>query len=290
MNRILIIVSLILTTIAIALTSLCAAQEHSSYTILDTEIRSIYSKANGKKYQLFVSLPKHYSNSTKHYPLVLINDATYSFPIAASIFRRMAPHEIQEAIVIGISYSENDLPQVSRTRDYTPTHSPNEKLGHSKLAKNHSGGADKYTIFIADELLPFIKKKYKIEQSKTIFVGHSFRGLLGTYILLKQPKLFSHYIIGSPSLWYDNKIMFLMEKNYSKNHDELPVSLYMATGELEDNNAAKMVSQMKNFERQLTLRHYKNFTMKTEILPNESHLSSFPSMLSNGLRWAIPIY
>ena len=81
-----------------------------------------------------------------------------------------------------------------------------------------------------------------------------------------------------------------MEKYYSKNHDELPVNLYMTTRELEDSNAAKMVSQMKNFERQLTLRHYKNFTMKTEILPNESNLSSFPSMLSNGLRWVTPIY
>ena len=74
----------------------------------------------------------------------------------------MAPYEIQEAIVISISYSENDLPQVSRTRDY----SPNEKLGYSKLAKNHSGGADKYTTFIADELLPFTKKNTKLNNPK----------------------------------------------------------------------------------------------------------------------------
>jgi len=264
------------------------SSELDGYAIPDTEVRNLRASSNGKDYRLYIKLPRNYHSSDASYPLVVVNDARYSFPIVASLMRRMGEHEIQDAIVVGISYSGGDSPQISRTRDYTPTHSPNERLGHSKKAKRESGGAEKYVEFLANKVLPHMQGKYRVNQSKTVFVGHSFGGLLGTYILFHRPQLFDLYIIGSPSLWYDNQVMFDTEQSYAKLNNSLPVSLYMATGELEESGNNKMVSQMLAFEKQLGSRHYAGLSLKAEVLANETHLSSFPVMVSNGLRWGIP--
>ena len=86
-----------------------------------------------------------------------------------------------------------------RTRDYTPSYSPNEPNGHSSESRKVSGHAKEYTAFLADQVIPLLQKHYRIDAGNKIFVGHSFGGLLGSYILVNRPEVFDHYIIGSPS-------------------------------------------------------------------------------------------
>ena len=67
----------------------------------------------------------------------------------------------------------------------------------------NNGGSDKFITFIEKELQPYIERTYSTNDSKTI-IGQSLDGLLATEILFKNPKLFNHYIIISPSLWWRN--------------------------------------------------------------------------------------
>src|SRR6185312_6654641 len=63
--------------------------------------------------------------------------------------------------------------------------------------------------FLENELQPFIEKKYKTNNSRTI-IGQSLGGLLATEILFKKPTLFDKYIIISPSIWWDNGSLLKM--------------------------------------------------------------------------------
>jgi predicted alpha/beta superfamily hydrolase len=165
-----------------------------------------------------------------------------------------------------------------------------EANGHSSASRLASGHAKEYVEFIEEQVIPLLEKNYRIDANNKIFVGHSFGGLLGTYILLNKPELFDHYIIGSPSLWYDNKVMFTMEKNYAAKHKSLKarVNIYV-----DDNDGSltdkKMEKDVLAFEKALRSRNYSGLDLKVEVIKGENHYSVFPGLLSRGLMAAIPL-
>ncbi|MGM9455238.1 alpha/beta hydrolase [Legionella bozemanae] len=92
----------------------------------------------------------------------------------------------------------------NRTRDYTPSYVSSG--GYGSEYQKYSGGAESFYRFIHSELIPYLHQTYRVNQNAT-FVGHSYCGLFGVYLLVHHPEVFNHYIIVSPSLWYDNHLM-----------------------------------------------------------------------------------
>ena len=202
----------------------------------------------------------------------------------------MGGQVIQESILVGISYSRGDDRGVSRTRDYTPTFSPMEKSGHSSASRLASGHAKEYVEFIADQVIPLLQKKYRIDPANKVFVGHSFGGLLGSYILVNRPEIFDHYIIGSPSLWYDNKVIFQMEKQYAKKQKTLAANVMIYADDNDGSlNNTQMADDVLAFEKILRSRNYTGLKLKVEIMKGENHHSVFPGLLARGLMAAIPL-
>lgn len=252
------------------------------------ETINIHASSNNKDYELYVQLPPSYSETKNTYPLIIVNDTRFSFPITNGAMALMGGNVVQEAIVVGISYSKGEDRSISRTRDYTPTYSPIEKSGYSSASRLASGHAKEYVEFIEAQVFPLLQKSYRIDTKKKVFVGHSFGGLLGTYILFKKPELFTDYIIGSPSLWYDNRVMFTLEKEFSASHKRLPVNVAMFVGSFE-NDYYPMVTDLLAMEKQLRSRDYEGFKLHVEVMPGENHHSVFPGLLSKGLMATIPL-
>lgn len=246
------------------------------------ETVAIHANSNNKDYELYIQLPKSYKDTKANYPFIIVNDTSFAFPITNGAMALMGGAVVKEAIVVGISYSKGDDRMVSRTRDYTPTFSPVDKNGNSSTARMASGHAKEYVDFIERQVIPLLKEKYRIDPKKSVFVGHSYGGLLGTYILFKKPHLFTDYIIGSPSLWYDNRVMFTLEKEFSKAHSRLQVNVAMFVGSLE-NDYYPMVTDLLAMEKQLRSRNYEGFSLRVEVLQGENHHSVFPGLLSKGL-------
>lgn len=266
------------------------SEELSAFILPHSEIRSIHANSNNKDYELYIQLPASYAESTKNYPLVLMNDSRFAFPSASGAMQLMGGEVIQEAILVGISYSKGDDRGVSRTRDYTPTFSPMEKSGHSSASRLASGHAREYVEFIADQVIPLLQKNYRIDQANKVFVGHSFGGLLGSYILVNRPEIFNHYIIGSPSLWYDNKVIFQMEKQYAKKQKALTANVMIYADDNDGSlNNRKMADDVLAFEEILRSRNYTGLKLKVEVIKGENHHSVFPGLLSRGLMAAIPL-
>jgi predicted alpha/beta superfamily hydrolase len=202
----------------------------------------------------------------------------------------MGDRVVKEAIVVGVSYSKGDDSTISRTRDYTPTYSPNEPNGHSTAARKVSGHAKEYTAFLADQVIPLMQQHYRVDSSNKIFVGHSFGGLLGSYILVNRPEIFDHYIIGSPSLWYDKKVIFEMERQYAQKHKTLKAHAMIYVDDNDDSpNNKKMAEDVLAFEKVLRSRNYSGLDLQVEIIKGENHHSVFPGLLSRGLMAAIPL-
>ncbi|AOT06411.1 alpha/beta hydrolase [Pseudoalteromonas luteoviolacea] len=263
------------------ISSILLTQAYASdrFTIHNTQTLKITSKFNLQNYELYVRLPKGYNKSKRTYPLVLINDTSYSIATASGILHLIEGRDIEEVIVVGISYSQGTNPLLSRTRDYTPTFAPDETGGHSKEAQQVSGQANRYVKFIDKQVLPLIIRSFRVDESRKTFVGHSYGGLLGTYILLHQPSLFESYILGSPSFWYDNRVIFEMERHYAEHNESLPaIARYYIGG-----NEGAMVTDLKAFVDILDKRQYQNFDYGYKVISNASHFSVFALLLTEGL-------
>lgn len=270
------------------LDSTISIEEKRKFTLPNSEVFPLKSTHTKKEYDIYVKLPSGYAKSKKQYPILVLTDAGYAFPLVSSIYRRLKfSNKINEIIIVGISYAKGEHFGISRTRDYTPTYSPNEPNGYSKEARLNSGQADNFIMFMKNELIPYLDNKYKIDLTQKAFAGHSLGGLLANYMAISHPETFDYYLSGSPSLWYHNKSIFDIEKKYSENNADLETNLFMGIGALEDiPNGFQMVSDMNILEKRLNSRGYKSFNVKSIIFPNEDHETVYPTFITQGLLWA----
>jgi predicted alpha/beta superfamily hydrolase len=265
------------------------------YVLKYTEVRDIHAQGLNRDYQVFVGLPDDYAeHPDKTYPVLFVTDADYAFPLIRSIARRVGNQgeDLQPFILVGLSYAKGDTGTFSRNRDYTPT-----KGGQGENADGKPyiyGEAPAYRAFIKDEVFPLIAKTYRADMTHKIFAGHSYGGLLGADILLSDPGMFESYILSSPSLWFDDKVIFAREAAYVQTHKDLSARVFMATGGYEvvgldkrNNTTNDLVADMHAMEKVLTSRGYPHLKVQSEVIEGEDHLTVAPDIITHGLLWAL---
>ncbi len=269
----------------------------------DTEQREIVSKTLGRTYEVFVSLPRDYRENTSHrYPVLFITDTTYAFPLVRSIARMVGDKGsgLEDFILVGLSYGKGDTPQQSRRRDYTPTPNGPRSATTSDMPGQPvlHGQAEAYRRFIRDEVFPVIASHYRADMARKTFAGHSYGALLGTHMLLTEPTMFQKYILSSPSLWYDQRVMFQREQNYTRQHDDLPAQVFLSVGSYETikpgatdpryNSEVDLLGDMRRFEARLQAHGYPGLSVESTVIADEDHLSVYPVAITRGLKWALP--
>lgn len=244
-------------------------------SIKNTEQLTLISKEYETKYSLNIFLPKSYNSGNKKlYPVVFILDAEYNFGMTSYGTRRLIKDElIPEVILVGIAYDTTYAGYTNlRQRDYTPT----------KTRIPSTGGGIVFLDFIKNELIPEIESKYRISDDRTI-VGHSLGGLIGFYALLKHPDIFNRYLLVSPSLWYDDNMIFnLIEDSHLT--DYYPQDIYTSIGALETIKNGQTHDMVDDLNRFTDLLADSNINCTMEILNNETHRSVFPRAFMNGMR------
>jgi predicted alpha/beta superfamily hydrolase len=245
-----------------------------------TLVHEFKSKTNGVRYNLYISLPKEYNFTKKHYPIIYLLDADYSFALAKQISEHLSDrNRIKESIIVGIAYANPNEYKKNRTRDYTPSYVPSG--GYGKEYQKYSGGAEKFYQFIESELIPYFKQRYRIDDST--LVGHSFGGLFGAYLLIKHPSLFDNYIIVSPSLWYDNHLLLKMAQNKQHFNFEQAKGVWLMIGSQENQGDYRMVDDLKIFNTIIMAKSHRNFNVSVSIVNNLDHDTIFPMALTQGL-------
>jgi len=155
---------------------------------------SIQSVFLNEKRNIEITLPDHYQHDTTRYDVWYVLDGEWD----AFTFTKIAAYEAAIGFmppVIIVSVPNRYANGFNyRDRDLTPTKTADV---------DSSGGASLFLAFLEKELLPYIDKNYRTNESG--LCGGSFGGLFTMYTLLERPSLFRFYALSDPAFHYDNQ-------------------------------------------------------------------------------------
>lgn len=269
--------------------------EGRPYEIADSEVWDVPDPISRRGYQVFVALPPSYGKEPQRkYPVLYVTDADYAFPIIRQISRRLnldGPR-VEEFILVGLSYAKGEDGAVSRRRDYTPTANGPSTAPSGAI----HGQGPAHQTYLRDQVKPFIAARYRTDPARALFLGHSYGSLLGAQILFTEPGLFSGYILGSPSLWYDKRHVLGMEASYAARSKDLPAKVFLYVGEYEAlrkgdrrySQTVDMVADNQALEKALKDRKYPGLSLKSVVFNDEDHLSVAPRGFTQGLKYLLP--
>ena len=152
-----------------------------------------------------VYLPPGYEEDTERaYPLLVMQDGQNLFDPGTSFIRGqtwrvaetadavMGAREAAPVVIVGVANGGE-----KRLAEYTP--SRDWKMG--------GGDAGRYGEMVIAELLPFLRKEYRVtrDAAQTGIGGSSLGGLVSLWMGLRYPETFGKLAVLSPSVWWNHK-------------------------------------------------------------------------------------
>lgn len=266
--------------------------QHAPVALPDTEVRLLTSSIVNDTYRLFVGLPANYGKPDRSYPVVYVTDGNVLFSLVWFLTQSLSVDwELPRLIVVGIGYDTDEQIELARLRerDYPPTkESSAGKSRRQRLIGRGQGGA--FLRFIREELKPFISASYLTDPDDSTYAGTSHGGLFGLYTLFHHPDTFNRYVINSPSIHHDSRVVLTYESQYAEHHDDLPVRVFLSVGAREEADdplikpSFQFVTNVKMLAETLRERHYPGLQLATHVFEGETHASVMPMAFSRGLR------
>ena len=271
-------------------------------TIPYTEVINIHSAHTEADYQLWVATPRAGVMSMAPAPqgVLYVLDANLAFGTAVEMTRLMSElyGELPPLLIVGIAY-ETSSPSIQsemRSRDFTPT----VDSGFGSMAfpgatlpeGRRLGRAHQFLQFLTEEVKPIIERRYAVAEKPATLFGSSLGGLFVLYALLERPDAFGAYIAVSPALWWDDRLLLTRDRGIS--HEVRKGKVFLAVGAEEERAdipalaAFKMVSNVREFERQLRARNDESLIATTFVAEGESHTTVIPAALTRALRGIYP--
>ena len=200
--------------------------------------------------------------------------------------------------VVGVGYPTDDPGAVFalRARDLTPT--DGSATTAFPLPPLRYGGAAAFLEARADEAVPQVESRYQTDPTHRGLVGFSFGGLFALYTLFHCPELFFGYVIGSPSLWWDDGIASRWEEAWARDHADLVARIFLSAGAneqtvgdtwknegfpLEILQRVAEVDRVRSFADRLRGRGYPSLQLEAAVFEGEYHLTAPPAMFTRGL-------
>lgn len=261
--------------------------EGSPYEVVGSEVWAVPDPISRREYQVFVALPADYAqNAQRRYPVLYVTDADYAFPLIRQMARRLNGEgpAIEDFILVGLSYALGEDGMTSRRRDYTPT----PGRASSAPADAVHGESQAYAAYLRDEVLPFVASRYRTDEQRRMFLGHSYGALLGTEILQTQPSLFAGYVLGSPSYWYDEQYLLRRQRERDAAQQTVPAKVYLYVGDQETRAHGKHFDMVDDTrEMAALLEKSASLQLHVDVLQDEDHLSVAPRGFMHGLKYLL---
>lgn len=272
--------------------------------------------AAGLPYKLLVSLPLAYDTTTRYPVLIALDAEPYLFPLLATCARTnhyfAKSYYFPDVIVVGVvadleAESRGPdgrldvakawaLQRPTRARDYLPTaaESPWGAPGSGSLL-HVSGHADVFCDVLVDTLIPFVDATYATRgvQARAL-IGKSFggSGVAAAMIHPRAAASFSEFVLGSPSIAWDNSAWFRIEEERRAALIDAPstgsppytADVFVCFG------AEKDVSEegMRRLQATLDGRDGPRGQVTLEIIPGETHGSVSYPFVQHALDWLTP--
>ncbi len=259
-----------------------------------TEVHDIWSEQVGDTFRIFVGVCGSRPEAT-----ILVSDGNGLFGLVVDTVRLMQiPALLPPVLVVGIGYPGADTVADTidiRVRDLTPTH---------WAAYPDSGGAERFLAFTRETLFDWLARRFPSALATTVYFGHSLGGLFGAHALLGAEPSFGHFIISSPSLFWDHYAIFDTERQRAESERDLPTRAFFGIGSLETDEGRRiegerlppghprkppathldMVDDLRRFTDALSSRRYPHLDMGIAVYPDEFHATVPATVLTHGLR------
>ena len=279
----------------------------------DAEQWDMTSRFTGRTYRIYVSKPvATLPAPAEGYPVVYLNDGDFAFHTAAdALSMQSVGLEAKPAYVVGIGYGK-DWQTVARTRfadltPFPPDPATLAALESSPLSKGAiHGEAEGFHRFMTEELRPQIEAAYPVDRSNAILWGDSLGGLFALYVLFNHPEAYRTYLVGSPSIIWNNRAILQDEPKLAAPMAAGMVAprVLFTVGEFEEKLAdhVKLYPGMTREQMQATLTATGMITnavaladrlrtlgceAEAVVFEGETHLSIIPAAISRGLRFAL---
>ena len=245
----------------------------------------------GIAYEVTVEPPNRYAtHPDKSYPIVICLDGLWTYGPVRDAFRILSlGRELPEAVVVGVGHAHPDLREVLQLRaiDFTPTEFNSPPETGVQLPADQVGRAANFRRFLVDTILPSVAERYRITDDRTL-VGHSFSALFGLDTLLNEPEAFNRWVLTSPSVWWDNRVMFRREDEHAAVADDLHGRVFLSVGSDESigepsEGFVGFGGQQEIYER-LASRAYPSLDLTWCRFPGETHQSVISGAVVRGLR------
>jgi len=268
--------SIILVSLFLLALSSAEAQELKLFEIPRTRVAPIQESESGRQYELYIKLPKSYSeNKDKEYPVIYFTDAVWHIEILSASTEFI----MEDVILVGVSWQkdiEEGLKQeygehVSRFSDYSFWKKSNPK--HPKIK---FGKADNHLAFVRNEVFKYIENTYRTDPNNRSYFGYSLGGLFGAYTLLTQPDTFKNYILGSPGV----KLLIEGESKVEFKNEKLNANVLITHGNLEEERS----EHIETFMASLKKRNHKNRSIKYMVIEGD-HGTAFPVTGVRSVTW-----
>ena len=198
------------------------------------EVHTLHSAILKENRMLNIYLPPKYDAKVKYSVIYLLDgsrDEDFLHITGLVQFFNLM-FAMPDVIIVGIA-------NVDRKRDFTfPT--TDKKQLEDFPTTGHS--AD-FIRFLQEELQPYIESKFSTGPNKYL-IGQSLGGLIASELLLHHTALFTHYLIVSPSLWWDNESLLDDASARYAAQTQKPAFIYIAAGADEPARMKKDASRL----------------------------------------------
>jgi predicted alpha/beta superfamily hydrolase len=197
--------------------------------------RGFRSKILGNRRDVLVYLPRGYRRFSRvRYPVLYLQDGQNVFDAATSFggvewgvdetAQRLIRKNLMEPLIFVAVANTGE----NRIHEYAPTRGVIE----AKRKKRSRGLARNYGRFLIEELKPYIDTRYrtKPEAEFTGLGGSSLGALLTLSLGLWFPNVFTRLIVMSPSVWWDDCVIYKMVEELDK---KPPLKIWLDTGTRE---------------------------------------------------------
>lgn len=219
-----------------------------------------------------VKVPEGYDTGDERYGVLYYTDSAISYGFVNDLVETLSWEQLPKLITVGI-----DVTPVARSkgRNFILTPTPWKVMEtYLDVTTEEMGGGPIFLECIKQKIVPMIEEAFRTLPGERTFMGHSFGGLFGLFALFEEPSYFKNYVIGSPSLFWDEKLMLKLESEYSKNNYDLGVNLFLAVGTAEDDLFVDMDGDLQEFLDQLQSRNYQGLNLESGFWEGQQHMAS----------------
>jgi len=264
---------------------------NQSKIVLDSNQGQFQLKSKNTGHDYLIQIYKPPVAPPQHgYPVLYILDGNATFPSAANIAQSIGAGStklgLDPLMIVAVGYPQQKTFDVQkRAYDYTPKPSAEFQT----QGKYKYGGADQFISFLNNELKPEIAKQFPVNSQKQSLYGHSFGGLLVLYHFFQKPNAFQRYFAASPSLWFDQGMLFQQLDHWQSQKQSNSPMLLTTVGTHEQGGPLTQLNNNFNetdFFKTLESKRSDQFTYWHFYNPAEQHITNLYASLPKALMFA----